>query len=55
MEGRSSFGREIVVVVIYSGQCASLLLDSLQQEKMTGQTGKPRALVGICHVHERYF
>ena len=27
----------------------------LQQEKMTGQRGKLRALAGICHVYESYF
>ena len=29
--------------------------DDREQEKMTGQRGKLRALVGICHVYESYF
>ena len=33
----------------------NLLLVLFQQEKMTGQRGKLRALAGICHAHESYF
>ena len=31
------------------------LCNKLEQEKMRGQRGRPRALAGICHTHESYF
>ena len=30
-------------------------ISASDQEKMTGQRGKLRALAGICHVHKSYF
>ena len=46
---KSSIPRNISLASLFSG------LITLNQEKMTGQRGKLRALAGICHVHESYF
>ena len=50
---QQSFKRNGLLTFYYEKKWNNFIFRN--QDKMTGQRGKLRALAGICHVHESYF